>query len=89
MTVESNQGIATATTKNLAPVIQPLTSRTKTSCRHDFLHALIKLKVIARNSDWSELLLWYWCLDNHLKSALAVSSKRIHNKLIFVFLISE
>ena len=49
-------------------------------CTSDFSHALSKLQIIARNCDWfialfarcdwSELLLWFWFFDSHLKTAL-------------------
>ena len=58
MTVESNYLIAIATLsdwlKRLAPVFQPMRSKTKTNppCTRDFSRALCELQVIARNCDW-------------------------------------
>ena len=58
MTVESNYVIAIATLsdwlKRLAPVFQPMRSKTKTNhtCTRDFSHASGELQVIARNCDW-------------------------------------
>ena len=53
MILESNDAIATATPgdwlKNLAPVFQPMRSKTK---RTLFSRTLSKLQVIMRNSDW-------------------------------------
>ena len=59
MTVESNYAIAIATLsdwlKRLAPVFQPMRSKTKTiaPCTRDFFRVLSELQVIARNCDWS------------------------------------
>ena len=60
MTVESNYVIAIATLsdwlKRLAPVFQPMRSKTETNrtmhCTHDISRALSELQVIARNCDW-------------------------------------
>jgi len=58
MTVESNYVIAIATLsdwlKRLAPVFQPMRSKTKTiaPCTRDFSRASSELQVIARNCDW-------------------------------------
>ena len=59
MTVESNYVIAIATLsywlKRLAPVFQPMRSKTKTNrtiCTRDFSPTLSELQVIARNCDW-------------------------------------
>ena len=59
MTVESNDVIAVATLsdwlKRLAPVFQPMRSRTKTNrtiCARDFSRATSELQVIAWNCDW-------------------------------------
>ena len=53
MTLESNDAIATATPgdwlKNLAPVFQPMRSKTK---RTLFSRTLSKLQAIMRNSNW-------------------------------------
>ena len=60
MTVESNYVIAIATLydwlKRLAPVFQPVRSKTKTnaaSCTRDFSFNLSKLQIIARNRPFS------------------------------------
>ena len=60
MTVESDYMIAIATLsdwlKRLAPVFQPMRSKTKTNhatpCTRDFSRASSELQIIARNSDW-------------------------------------
>ena len=58
MTVESNYVIANATLsdwlKRLAPVFQPMRSKTKSiaPCTRHFSRALTELKAIARNCDW-------------------------------------
>ena len=58
MTVESNYVIAIATLghwlKRLAPVSQPMRSKTKTiaPCTREIFRASGELQVIARNCDW-------------------------------------
>ena len=60
MTVESNYVIAMATLsdwlKRLAPVFQPMRSKTKTKTNRtiytSFFRALSELQVISRNCDW-------------------------------------
>ena len=58
MTVESNYAIAIATlsdwVKRLAPVIQPMRSKTKTNHHRtrDFSRALSEWQIIARSCDW-------------------------------------
>ena len=59
MTVESDYVIAIAKLsdwlKRLAPVFQPMRSKTKTNhapCTRDFSRASSELQVIARNCDW-------------------------------------
>ena len=57
MTVESNYVIAIAALsdwlKRLAPVFQPIRSKTKTNrTMYDFSRALSELRIIARNCDW-------------------------------------
>ena len=60
MTVESNYAIAIAIAtlidwlKRLAPVFQPMRSKTKTNRTRtrDFSRALSELQIIARNCDW-------------------------------------
>ena len=54
MTVESDYVIVIATLsdwlKRLAPIFQPMRSKTKTNGKRDFSRALSKLEVLARNS---------------------------------------
>ena len=56
MTVESNHATAIATLsdwlKRLAPVFQPMRSKTKTNRTRDFSSASSELQVIARDCDW-------------------------------------
>ena len=56
MTVESNYVIAIATfsdwLKRVAPVFQPMRSKTIAPCTRDFSRASKDLQVIARNCDW-------------------------------------
>ena len=58
MTIESNYAIAIAKLsdllKRLAPVFQPMRSKTKTiaRCTSDLSHTSSELHVIARNCDW-------------------------------------
>ena len=60
MTIESNYAITALSEcdwlKNLAPLFQPMESKTKTNrtlyACSDFPRALSKLQVIARNFDW-------------------------------------
>ena len=58
MTVKSNYAITIATLrdwlKRLAPVFQPMRSKTKpiAPCTRDFSRALNKLQIIARNCHW-------------------------------------
>ena len=56
MTVESNSVIAIATLsdwlKRLAPVFQPMRSKTNRTTSRDLSRASSELHVIARNCDW-------------------------------------
>lgn len=58
MTVESNYAKTIATLsdwlRNLVSVFQPIIRELKpiTPCTRDFSHALCKLQVISRNSEW-------------------------------------
>ena len=58
MTVEGNYVIAIAALsdwlKRLAPVFQPMRSKTKpiAPCTRDFSRALSKFQIISRNCDW-------------------------------------
>ena len=89
MTVESSYPSAIATLsdwpKNLAPVFQPMRSKTKTKTKcalyarlclrfeqvtSNCLEFWLVHRAVCSCCNWSESFLWYWFFDSHFKTVL-------------------